>query len=221
MRPDGVAKLLTDRLYGGASPFTHADRSYVDHSFPFTNLTEGLIDRFLDECSPKLWVEVGTMHGGSAIRVADCIKRKGLSTEIVCIDSFTGDVNMWLNEYEHRFMHLERGRPTIWERFLANVATAEHEDIIVPIYATSAVGLKILRRLEIQADVAYLDSAHESGETYLEAENCWAIIRKGGVLLGDDWNWPAVASDIRRFCDDHMFVGEMAVDGAQWWIAHS
>lgn len=220
MQRDGVVKLLTDRLYGGVSPFTHADRSYVDHSFPFTNLPEKLIDMFLDAHNPKVWVEVGAMHGGSAIRAADRIRHKGLNTEIVCIDSFTGDVNMWLNEYEHRFMHLERGRPTIWERFIANVAAAGHEDIITPIYATSAVGLKILRTLKIQASIVYLDSAHEPQETFLEAKSCWSIIPGGGVLSGDDWNWPAVAADIETFAacvaDAPPFV-----QGTQWWINKS
>ena len=35
------------------------------------------------------------MLGGSAIRMAETLKNNNKSTEIICIDPFTGDVNMW------------------------------------------------------------------------------------------------------------------------------
>lgn len=151
------------------------------------------------------------MVGGSAIRVADIVKAQSAATEIVCIDPFTGDVNMWAWEQprkranEWQFLRLERGRPTIYDRFLANVSAAGHADIILPIAATSIVGIKLLHRLACEQrlssfpTVIYLDSAHEPDETFLELQNCWGLLAPGGVLMGDDWGWDSVRNDVLRF----------------------
>jgi hypothetical protein len=151
------------------------------------------------------------MLGGSAIRAAEVIKSQAAATEIVCVDPFTGDVNMWAweqpkkNAKEWQFLRLERGRPTIYDRFLANVNAAGHADIVLPIAATSIVGIKLLQRLANEKrlsslpSVIYLDSAHEPDETFLELQNCWALLEPGGVLMGDDWSWDSVRNDVLRF----------------------
>ncbi len=45
----------------------------------------------------------------------------------------------------------------------------------------------------------YLDAAHEVDETYLELKSSWALLPAGGVLIGDDWDWPAVREDVLKF----------------------
>jgi hypothetical protein len=153
------------------------------------------------------------MLGGSAIRTAAIIKAQMAPTEIVCIDPFTGDANMWASEQpkkqagEWQFLRLERGRPTIYERFLANIAAAGHEDIILPIAATSIVGIRLLRRLADEQrlaalpDVIYLDSAHEPDETLLGLRNCWDLLQPGGVIVGYDWDRDVVRNDVLRFVE--------------------
>ncbi|MES2019757.1 MAG: tetratricopeptide repeat protein [Pseudomonadota bacterium] len=202
---------LRDELYGGDSPLAHSDPRHEDTGYPHTNLVSDIVESVLDVVRPSFWLELGSMLGGSAIRLADTVKRNGLDVDIVCVDPFTGDVNMWAWEQPKRqqghwqFLRLERGRPSIYDRFLANVTAAGHADIILPIAATSIVGIKLLRRLLEEhrisslPSVIYLDSAHEPDETLLELQNCWALLEPGSVLMGDDWNWPAVRNDVRRF----------------------
>ena len=48
-------------------------------------------------------------------------------------------------------------------------------------------------------DFLYLDSAHLKGETLLEITEAYRLMRPGGVLLGDDLDWPAVESDLSEF----------------------
>jgi predicted O-methyltransferase YrrM len=206
-----IIKELAKELYGMDSPFTYADVRYRDEGYPHTNLSPDVIASVLDTVRPHFWLELGSMLGGSAIRVAEMVKRKGTTTNIVCIDPFTGDVNMWAQEQPARkagkwqFLRLERGRPSIYDRFLANVTAAGHEDIILPIAATSIVGIKLLQRLLTEGRISslpgviYLDSAHEPDETFLELQNCWALVEPGGVLIGDDWDWPSVRNDVLRF----------------------
>lgn len=206
-----IVEQLRTELYGGDSPLAHANSKYVDAGYPHTNLRPELIESVLDIVRPRFWLELGSMLGGSAIRTAEVIKAQMAPTEIVCIDPFTGDVNMWASEQpkkqagEWQFLRLERGRPTIYERFLANVTAAGHDDIILPIAATSIVGVRLLRRLADEQrlaalpDVIYLDSAHEADETFLELRTCWDLLQPGGVLIGDDWDREAVRNDVLRF----------------------
>jgi predicted O-methyltransferase YrrM len=208
---NGVVAQLQLELYGGDSPLSFADERLIDDGYPHTNLRPELVRNVLRTFRPKFWLEFGSMLGGSAIRTADVIKELGAPTEIVCVDPFTGDVNMWdwerslAQSGQWRFLRLERGRPTIYDRFLANVVAAGHADIILPIAATSTVGAKLLRRLHHQGrlsalpDVIYLDSAHEPNETYQELWMSWNLLAPGGVLMGDDWSWEAVRTDVLRF----------------------
>jgi cephalosporin hydroxylase len=202
---------LRRELYSGDNPFLAAQFKYMDGGYPHTNIVPELIDSTLGIVRPSFWLEIGSMLGGSAIKTAEAIKRAELPTQIVCVDPFCGDVNMWAWERaltarnSWRFLRMEDCRPTIYERFLANILRLGHHDIILPIMTTSSIGLKLLRRLVQEQrlsclpEVIYLDSAHEADETLLELMSSWTLLPAGGVLMGDDWDWPAVRNDVLRF----------------------
>ena len=136
--PAIVAELLAE-LYGGDSPFAHCESSNRDDGYPHTNLVPEVIESILDLLRPAFWLEIGSMLGGSAIRTAQLIKSRGLATGVVCIDPFCGDVNMWAWEQPKRragewlFLGLKNGRPTIFDRFIANVVAAGQADIMLPV----------------------------------------------------------------------------------------
>jgi len=114
---------------------------------------------------------------------------------------------MWAWEKQIRdqrkwvFLRNEKGRPTIYDRFRANMVEAGYADMIVPIVASSIVGIKLLgrlfdeKRIPMLPQVLYLDSAHEEGETFLELDRAWDILPPGGVLFDDDFGWKAVQND--------------------------
>jgi cephalosporin hydroxylase len=200
-------------LYNGDNPFLCAQLKYMDFGYTHTNIAPELIDSTLRIIRPAFWLEIGSMLGGSAIRTAEAVKRAATPTQIVCIDPFCGDVNMWAWERPliarnaWRFLRVEGCRPTIYERFLANILCRGHHDIILPIMTTSSVGLKLLsrlreeHRLSVLPQVIYLDAAHEVDETFLEVKSSWALLPTGGALLGDDWDWPAVRGDVLKFAE--------------------
>lgn len=72
---------------------------------------------------------------------------------------------------------------------------------MLPLVAPSLMGARVLDYLRLSIDVLYLDSAHELRETFMELTAYWPLIKPGGVLLGDDFNWKAVqlASSCLRF----------------------
>ena len=108
---------------------------------------------------------------------------------------------------EWRFVRNENGQPTIYERFRANVMAAQHQDIIIPILATSTVGMKLITRLKVEKrisllpEVIFLDSAHEEVETLAELHLAWRLLSAGGILMGDDFDWPGVRNDLIKFAN--------------------
>ena len=80
----------------------------------------------------------------------------------------------WTGNGGWKSLKLENGIPTIYKRFLANCKYSGFEDKILPINATSSVGIKLLQRLITQNRITqlpnyiYLDFAHEKDETFIE-----------------------------------------------------
>jgi len=201
----------------------YADAGPSDNGYPHTHLSEALVERVIGERQPQYWVEVGSMLGGSALLVARVAERLGCELDIVCVDPFTGDVNMWAWEQDlvrqgkWRFLGLVNGAPTIRQRFLANVKDAGFEGVITPLPATGIVGMNVLERVSnYRPDVVYVDSAHEEDETFLELSTAWDFLVKGGLLMGDDLDWPAVRNDVYKFAGS---VGaQVEVVGNQWLV---
>ena len=208
-------------LFG--SQDVYADAGPSDNGYPHTHLSEALVERVIGERQPQYWVEVGSMLGGSALLVARVAERLGCDLDIVCVDPFTGDVNMWAWEQDlvrsgkWRFLGLVNGAPTIRQRFLANVKDAGFEGVITPLPATGIVGMNVLERVSnYRPDVVYVDSAHEEDETFLELSTAWDFLVKGGLLMGDDLDWPAVRNDVYKFAGS---VGaQVEVVGNQWLV---
>lgn len=208
-------------LFG--SQDVYADAGPSDNGYPHTHLSEALVERVIGERKPQYWVEVGSMLGGSALLVARVAERLGCELDIVCVDPFTGDVNMWAWEQDlvrqgkWRFLGLVNGAPTIRQRFLSNVKDAGFEGVITPLPATGIVGMNVLERVSnYRPDVVYVDSAHEEDETFLELSTAWDFLVKGGLLMGDDLDWPAVRNDVYKFAGS---VGaQVEVVGNQWLV---
>jgi len=202
-----IIQELLDTLYSNNSPYSSCEKSYIDNGYPHTNILYDLLHILFTYIEPNYIVECGSMVGGSAIRMAETLKNLDKNTEIICIDPFTGDVNMW--DWERnpgwKFLRLENGIPTIYKRFLANCKYNGFENKILPINATTSVGLKLLQRLRNQNRITelpnyiYLDSAHEKDETYIELSLCWNCLISNGILFGDDWSWEAVREDVIKF----------------------
>ena len=206
-----IQELLTN-LYSNISPYSSSDEKYIDNGYPHTNIVIDLLRILFLIKEPTYIVECGSMIGGSAILMASTLKVMNNNTEIICIDPFIGDVNMWDWEKDGidgkggwKFLNLENGIPTIYKRFLANCKYSGFEEKILPINTTTSVGIKLLQRLYHQKRITtlpnyiYLDSAHEKDETFFELSLCWNFLINNSILFGDDWEWDTVRNDVIRF----------------------
>lgn len=221
--PHGTLEALRATLYHGADPFSSAANFSPEYRKTFSHLSHRDVTHSLKVTNATLWVEVGSFLGRSAITTADVIKRRHgkQKTEIVCIDPWTGATQQWMfhsmpalrpdNYSDFDFLQMDAsGVPRLYEKFLANIAGVGHQDVILPIRASSLVGMNLLCELHAKGllqrpQVIYLDSAHEIGETFLELSAAWRLLAPGGVLMGDDYSWPAVKHDLSKF------VGEMGI----------
>ena len=204
------SELLT-QLYLNENPFKTVTYDTPDDGYPHTHLAEEIVQAILSFIRPIFWLEIGSMLGGSAIVTASMIKKQSLSCDVICFDPFCGDVNMWAWEKEKteknewRFLALRDSVPTIRERFMSNIITAGHDDIVLPIPVTATIGMQLLKRLRTEGRISempaviYLDSAHEEGETFMELRKAWSTLRPGGILFGDDWKWETVRNDVSKF----------------------
>lgn len=201
-----IIQELSNALYE-SSPYLSTNESYVDHGYPHTNILPDLLEVLFKTLKPIYIVECGSMLGNSAIIMAQVLKSINDESEIICIDPFTGDVNMW--DWERKaswkFLRLENGVPTIYKRFLANCKHSGFEKKILPINATTSVGIKLLQRLFSQKRISampnyiYLDSAHEEHETFIELLLCWNALQHNSIIFGDDWGWVSVRNDVIKF----------------------
>ena len=147
-----VRATLLRELFAGVDPMDAANASLVDNGYPHTHMRSALVSAVLraheqqHRSNVTFWLECGSMLGGSLIRTAKVAQKLGLADglSLVAIDPFTGDVNMWADETRatetnarFRFLRLRDGHPTIYERFLANVARAGLREAVLPIRTTA------------------------------------------------------------------------------------
>jgi len=175
-----------------------------------------VFERLIARHRPKFIIEVGSWKGGSAISMADALKRQGGGV-ILCIDTWLGALEFWSNKADpNRFQALEcqHGYPSVYYRFLANVCHRGHQDTIVPFPLHSSSAALWLMRHNLQADLCYLDGSHEEEDVYQDLLDYSQLVRPGGILFGDDWNWSGVQAAVKRFASEQKL--EIEQDEDKW-----
>lgn len=185
---------ITPTIYGDPS-LAHISSDDVD--FLFRRVVDGEV---------RLIVEVGSFCGSSACFMAEYVKKNNIPAIIICVDTWCGDINMWLKSYFSPIMDKSDGQPKLFENFISTVRKYNVEDVVLPLRVSSVVAARMLEVLKYKVDVVYLDSAHEAGETFMELNLYYDLLRVGGVIFGDDYNiFPAVKKDVDLFS---VFIGQ-------------
>lgn len=166
---------------------------------------------------PILGIEVGSFIGSSATILGNLMRISG--GVLICVDTWCGDINMWLLESFRETMSKSDGDPKIFQIFMQNMIDNGMSGVVVPLRVTSIVAARMMRVLNYDIDFVYVDSAHEAGETFMELMLYHDVLRPGGVLFGDDYNcFPAVKYDVDKFCDYYGYKIDFTGDGDTWII---
>lgn len=178
--------------------------------------TDPLLRRAIEVLRPSLVVEVGTWKGQSAVFMAEACRELGLDAAVLCIDTWLGSLEHLLDDRFRPLLGIRRGRPTLYEQFLANVRARGLEGWVTPLPQTSITAARFLLHRGIRADLLYLDASHEEADVLADLEAYWPILRPGGLLVGDDCiaAFPGVARACAAFA--HRLGLEPKVHGVKF-----
>jgi hypothetical protein len=216
---------LHSSLFGPAAPNLYETwpnhfKLKIDLSYPYTSLTQPLFAKVLKEIKIPVTflIEVGSFSGKSTINIARALlnSKSKPTFVLLCIDTWLGGFEHWLDDQQRQLMAIQYGRPTVYEQFIANIVANNLTNYIIPYSTTSIMGARFLLEKKLFPQIIFLDSAHLQGETYVELELYWLLIQDGGILIGDDWSWKAVRCDVIRFIE-HV-QAKLTVLGNIWFI---
>jgi Methyltransferase domain len=140
------------------------------------------------------------VEGASAIGMAAIVKKLGLDTRIICVDTWLGSDELFFNPQYSPSLRRRHGYPQTFYTFLANVVRSNAQDIIIPLAATSAHGARILTACGIHPDLVYIDAAHDYEAVSQDLRSYWDILCEPGVLIGDDYiGWESVTLAANEF----------------------
>ncbi len=197
--------MYLDQLLVRKNPYEDFDPSQFDVGLRWGfGSADDTLTHVIERLRPELIIEVGSWEGGSAIYMAREIKRLGLPTKIICVDTWLGAPEHVLQEGFRGTLGERFGYPTLYHRFIGNVLAAGAESIISPLPNTSDNAAQILRHLGVKAQMVFVDAAHEYLPVSRDLEAYWDLLTEDGALVGDDYiGWPEVTQAADDFARKH------------------
>lgn len=176
-----------------------------------------LID-IVEESNPILLVELGVFGGKSLLPMAMATKQKGNNGKVIGIDAWAVPASLegtndeandkwWANiNYDDMF------------NYTTTLMQTHGVSNIVELWRTRSVDCAS-RFLDESIDVLHQDSNHSEEVTTAEVELYWSKVKKGGVWIFDDTNWPTTKSAqtlllSKGYTEIKRFPGE----GTEWTI---
>ena len=157
----------------------------------------------VEQCRPSLIIEVGSWKGASAIAMAEEVRRLGLGSCMVCVDTWLGALEFWLNHEDptrYGSLRFGHGYPGVYYQFLANVCHRKLQDYIIPFPQTSVIAAQWFRLNRVGADLIYVDGSHTYDDVSRDLQGYWRILSPNGIMFGDDYGQPEVAEAVNTFC---------------------
>ena len=157
------------------------------------------------QIKPQLIIEVGTWKGASALEMAAATRDLNLTTQIVCVDTWLGALEFWLDHSDpERYLSLQlrNGYPTVYYQFLANVCHKGMQHRITPFPQTASTAAVWFRKAGVTAEMIYVDASHEEEDVYQDLLSYWEIVAEGGIIFGDDYSWDGVRLAVDRFAKE-------------------
>ncbi|MBV9633553.1 MAG: class I SAM-dependent methyltransferase [Methylobacteriaceae bacterium] len=185
------------------SPYLDLDLTHVEPDLQGWRSDSYILMDAIDRIRPSLILEIGTWKGRSAINMARRCKALGLSTEIVCIDTWLGCKEHWLNKDDpdhYDSLKIRNGFPGLYWTFLKNVADNEMQGFITPLPLPSDTAFHVLSKLNVHADMIYIDGSHEYESVTRDLTLYWELLSENGLLIGDDYvGWDGVTRAANDF----------------------
>lgn len=166
---------------------------------------------------PYFAVEIGVWKGASAIQIATALREQNRGI-LLAVDTWLpleiGKLSQWHTkeaEQMHQF-------PTVFDIFLGNLMHLNLTEIVIPLPATSRSAYQWLSNRDLTAELIHIDGGHNYVDVEEDIRLWWKLLRKGGIMLGDDWSlrWPDVLRAVREHADRYHL--DVHVYRNKWWI---
>ena len=217
--------------YGAMDCAIGLDFFYDDHDV-YRNLTlrpldlsgwdnGGNIYRLLvQSLSPYLVVEIGVWKGASAMKLAAALKEQGFGV-LVAVDMWLPIVQYWINHHSMNRkadLQFQNGYPTLFYTFLSNVVQLNLTEFVIPMPTSSRMAAETFTKLRQKAELIHIDAGHSYVDVAEDIMMWWEVLRKGGVLLGDDWSpmWPGVPQAVREHAKKYNLPIHRYKN--KWWV---
>jgi hypothetical protein len=154
----------------------------------------------IENLRPDLIIEVGSWKGRSAINMAKKMESLDIDGEILCIDTWLGSPEHWLENQYKGSLKIINGRPNLYNTFITNVIANKCEKYITPFPLTSEAAYFVLKKLGVKSSMIYIDAGHEYESVIKDIEMYWDLLGEGGVMILDDYiGWSGVTKAINEF----------------------
>lgn len=150
----------------------------VDWTSANTPVWYKVLEKYKDK--PNInFMEIGCFQGRSTVWLLENILTHNTS-KITCIDTFEGSIEHQDNQYKHML-------PSLYQTFCHNTSYFG-EKVIIKRERSQDV-LKQLKDNKEYYDFIYIDGDHHAASVLEDAVLAFPLLKKGGILLFDDYHW--------------------------------
>ena len=191
------------KLWGDLEPFSGAEAYAHRVDFQGWASDHEYLRSSLDQIKPRVIVEIGVWKGGSTITMANHLRDSGITGVVICVDTWLGAWDHWLQPQWFSSLAMDAGYPTLFRTFMANITAKNLQDYVIPLPLDSGNAAEVIRRVGIMPDIIHIDAAHDYQSVMNDLRMWWPLLPDGGVLIGDDYDpaggsWP----DVKRAFQD-------------------
>ena len=200
---------LIDRIWNGNDPFVGLPKGLFRPDLQGWNSHHQYLADAIQSVRPQVIVEIGVWKGVSSIHMANLLRQQGIDGAVIAVDTWLGASDHWTHQDWFSSLLIEHGQPMMMRTFMANVVESGSQDIIVPLPLDSVNAAEVFKFYGLKVDMLHIDAGHEYGSVIADLRAWWPLLRKDGILIGDDYyegpEWPG----LRRAYDE--FFGEMNI----------
>lgn len=152
---------------------------------------------------PKVIFDVGVWLGQSTATLAKAQTHTVFDGAIIAIDPFLGAPQHWSPDRAdvRELLDFRHGRPNFYETFLSNMMLLGLRERVFPLVQTTTNAAAILKKHDIRADLIHLDAHHAYADVLRDIETYWDLLEPGGIMIGDDFQFPGVSRAVVHFSD--------------------
>lgn len=142
----------------------------------------------------KMILEIGSFEGQSTCWILENLIDRD-DSQMYCLDTFAVTLDTLVGEEKN-----QTGKDdldNLFARFMENVCVTGKEDLVKVFVGDSKYNLSKLIAEDLSFDFIYVDGSHQAKDVLADAVLSWMLLKKGGLIIFDDYLYGAFEDDLR------------------------